>query len=132
MACDSKVNRRRSRREGTRVRIVQPQPPQEPNAMPTQLIAQAGTSKPLRVRLSGANCRGLYRSGPGQAGERGTLVVEAASSAPSSVIAQIDECRALVRHVGTCDAHPARFARLRAFPDCRRMRVGADFADSGR
>jgi hypothetical protein len=99
--------------------------------MPTHLIAQADTSTPPRVRLSGPNYRGLHRSGPAQLGQPGAFVVEAASSVPSSVIAQIDESRVLVRHVGTCDDHAVRFADLRAFADGQRTGVGAVFADPG-
>jgi hypothetical protein len=47
----------------------------------------------------------------------GSLVLEAAGSAPSTVVRQIDAVTALVRHVGTCDDHPAAIRDLVPFAE---------------
>jgi hypothetical protein len=59
--------------------------------------------------------------------QAGSLVVEPASTRPSSVIRQVDGNRALVRHVGTCDDHIVPIDDLRPFADGSRVRVGYDF-----
>ena len=94
------------------------------------LTAEELFSSP-RVRLAGANYRGLHRSAARRGlWEAGALVLEPSSSVPSSVIQQIDSVTALVRHVGTCDDHPVALADLRPFADGARVRVGSDFGDS--
>ena len=69
-----------------------------------------------RAALSGLNYQGRHRS-PHYADvcRPGALVVEPGAPTPSSVIRQIDAVTALVRHVGTCDDHPARIRDLVPF-----------------
>jgi hypothetical protein len=71
-----------------------------------------------RATLSGLNYQGRHRS-PHYADvcRPGALVVEPGAPTPSSVIRQIDAVTALVRHVGTCDDHPAAIRDLVSFAD---------------
>jgi len=75
-------------------------------------------STTARATLSGLNYQGRHRS-PHYADvcRPGALVVEPGAPTPSSVIRQIDAVTALVRHVGTCDDHPAPIRDLVPFAD---------------
>ena len=99
--------------------------------MAAHLLPEDEALRAPRVRLAGANYRGLHRSAVRRGvWEPGSLVLEPASQVPSSVIVQVDASTAVVRHVGTCDDHPVALADLRPFADGARVRVGSDYGDS--
>jgi hypothetical protein len=79
-----------------------------------------------RVTLSGPNYQGRHRSPRFTSICRpGSLVLEQDGLTPCTVVRQIDAVTALVRHVGTCDDHPARIDDLTPFADGMRATAGA-------
>jgi hypothetical protein len=94
----------------------------------TDVVGDTGS----RMTLSGLNYQGRHRSPHFLSICRpGSLVLEPDGPTPCSVIRQIDAVTALVRHVGTCDDHPARIEDLTPFADGARVRLGRDFSASG-
>jgi hypothetical protein len=81
-------------------------------------VSHATRGAQQRATLSGLNYQGRHRS-PHFADvcRPGALVVEPGAPTPSSVIRQIDAVTALVRHVGTCDDHPAPIRDLVSLAD---------------
>jgi hypothetical protein len=85
----------------------------------------------VTVHLLGANYQGRHRSAHHRPlCQPGALVLERDTTLPSSVIRQVDDTRALVRHVGTCDDHVVAIADLVPFADGARVRIGYDFSSA--
>jgi hypothetical protein len=104
--------------------------PADAEHVPSHLLAEDEAVVRPRVRLAGANYRGVHRSAAARLlFEPGALVLEGGSQVPSSVIRHVDTSTVLVRHVGTCDDHCIAVEQLRPFADGLRVRIGADFTN---